>query len=198
MNPLPLKFDGLTDAELLGLVGERQDGAFDEFFSRHAGSVLRLACAALPRKQDAEDVVQNVFLAAHRHARSFRGEASVRTWLLRITRNEAVRLRAKERRRQTDVSLDELGAAAGWGTPTPEALAISSENSIALRTAIDSLCPDSKEILVLRDLEGLTGAEAATVLGISLAAMKSRLHRARLELKRELKRELKAERRGAD
>ncbi len=180
-------FATMADAPLLACVAERQDGAFDELFSRHAPSVSRLARAVLPSSNDAEDVVQNVFLAAHRFAKSFRGDASVRTWLLTITRNESLRTRARVRRNTSLRSFDELGVEAGWGTQTPEQMAILLEQKDTLRTALDSLPVDVREIIVLRDLEGVSGQETADMLGISLAAAKSRLHRARLELKRALR-----------
>ena len=76
----------------------------------------------------------------------------------------------------------ELGVDAGWGSEDPEAIAIAAERGAALRKAIAMLSPEDQEVLILRDLEGLRGAEAAEVLGVGERALKSRLHRARLRL----------------
>jgi len=138
----------------------------------------------LTRSQaDAEDVLQQTFLAAWRHRAQFRAEASVRTWLLTIARNTALTARTRQSREPfDDTPLDDLGIRAGWGGPTPEDLAISGERHARLTTAFARLSADDREILTLRDLEELSGDATAQLLGVSLPAMKSRLHRARLAL----------------
>ena len=84
--------------------------------------------------------------------------------------------------------LPELGEAAGWGSESPEAEVLRAERRARLARALDALAPEDREVLVLRDLEELTGEETAAALGLSLAAMKSRLHRARLRLAAQLRR----------
>lgn len=81
-----------------------------------------------------------------------------------------------------DEPLMTLGREAGWGSDDPEALAIAAERTSALTSALQSLSPGDRELLILRDVEGLSGQEAADVLGIKSRALKSRLHRARLRL----------------
>jgi RNA polymerase sigma-70 factor (ECF subfamily) len=88
-----------------------------------------------------------------------------------------------------DVPLPELGEAAGWGDQNPEEGALRSERRGCLARALEALGPEEREILVLRELEELTGEETAAALGIGLAAMKSRLHRARLRLAAQLRRD---------
>ena len=127
--------------------------------------------------------MQQTFLNAYQHAASFRGDASVRTWLLTITRNTAFRLRGKTQREElVEEPLMKLGIDAGWGGDDPETIAIAAERKGALRRAMSKLSPEDRQVLILRDLEGLRGAEAAAVLGIGERALKSRLHRARLRL----------------
>jgi RNA polymerase sigma-70 factor (ECF subfamily) len=102
---------------------------------------------------------------------------------LTIARNTALTARTRQSREPfDDTPLDDLGIRAGWGGPTPEDLAISGERHARLTTAFARLSADDREILTLRDLEELSGDATAQLLGVSLPAMKSRLHRARLAL----------------
>ena len=138
----------------------------------------------------AEDALQETFLAAYRGAGGYRGEGRVRSWLLTIARNSAMRsVRAQPALEVDETGLDALGLEAGWGEPPdPERLAESSERRAALRSALAELSPEDRAVIVLHDLEGLSGPETAQVLGLPLAATKSRLHRARLRLLATLRR----------
>jgi RNA polymerase sigma-70 factor, ECF subfamily len=153
---------------------------------RHQAAVYRFVRTLGPDPAACEDVLQETFLAAWRSAAAFRGESSARTWLLTIARNAAMRQyrrRMGEPDRADLASLDDLGAAAGWGSQiTPEAAAIRGEERAAIARALDALDPDDRRVLVLRDLEQMSGEEAANMLGVTLPALKSRLHRARLRL----------------
>jgi RNA polymerase sigma-70 factor (ECF subfamily) len=172
----------ITDQALIARTAEGDRRAFEQLVERHAAAVLRLATAASD-PSTAEDVMQQTFLSVYQQAASFRGEASVRTWLLTIARNTAFRLHGKTQREDlVEEPLTQLGVQAGWGSDDPEAIAIASERKGALRRAMASLSAEDQEVLILRDLEGLRGSEAAEVLGIGLRALKSRLHRARLRL----------------
>jgi RNA polymerase sigma-70 factor (ECF subfamily) len=172
----------ISDQELIARTAEGDRRAFELLIERHAAAVLRLA-TALSDPSTAEDAMQQTFFSVYRHAASFRGDASVRTWLLTITRNTTHRLRGKtEREEPVEEPLLELGVNAGWGSTDPEAIAIAAERSAALRQAMAMLSSEDQEVLILRDLEGLRGAEAAEVLGLGERALKSRLHRARLRL----------------
>ena len=113
-------------------------------------------------------------LAAWRAAGAFQGRSAVRTWLLTIARNQAWHHRERAGRIPVDdVPLPELGEAAGWGDRNPEEGALLSERRGRLARALAALGPDEREILVLRELEELTGEETAAALGIGLAAMKA-------------------------
>ena len=172
----------ISDRELIARTAEGDRGAFEELVERHATAVLRLA-TAVSNASTAEDAMQQTFLNAYQNAARFRGDASVRTWLLTIARNTAFRLHGRNRREQlVEAPLMELGVGAGWGSDDPEAIAIAAEQKNALRNAMAMLSPEDREVLTLRDLEGLAGSEAAEVLGIGERALKSRLHRARLRL----------------
>lgn len=158
--------------------------AFDRLVSRHQSAVFRLARALTPSTSMAEDVLQEAFISAYRHAKSFRGQASVRTWLMTITRNEASRIyRRRVGEPSEHVPLHELGESAGWGsTEDPEHLAVEGERHMMLLRALGSLSEHDRAIIVLRDLEGLSGPESSEVLGLPLPTTKTRLHRARLRL----------------
>jgi RNA polymerase sigma-70 factor (ECF subfamily) len=179
----------LTDEELLKRTAAGAREAFDELVVRHQAAVFRFARAATEGPAAAEDILQETFLAAWRAAGTFQGRSAVRTWLLTIARNQAWHQRERVGRVPVDdVPLPELGEAAGWGDQSPEDAAVRSQRRGRLARALASLGPEEREVLVLRELEELTGEETAAALGIGLAAMKSRLHRARLRLAAELRR----------
>lgn len=172
-----------VDLDLLRRAAAGDRAAFDEFVERHQAAVYRFTRSLAGERPDAEDALQETFLAAWRGAATFRGEASVRTWLLTIARHAV----SRQRRRRVDEPqrhepLSDLGVAAGWGSETPEASAIRRETRQRLQDALQRLLPGDREVLLLRDVEGLPGDETATVLGVTLPAMKTRLHRARLRL----------------
>ena len=172
----------ISDRDLIARTAEGDRRAFEQLVERHAPAVLRLA-AAVGDPSTAEDAMQQTFLSVYQHAATFRGQASVRTWLLTIARNTTYRLHGKTRREEpVEEPLMELGLEAGWGSDDPEAMALAAERVSVLREALATLTPEDQEVIILRDLEGLRGGEAAEVLGISERALKSRLHRARLRL----------------
>lgn len=172
-----------SDQDLISRAAAGDHRAFECLVERHAAAVLRMATVVTDNPTMAEDALQQTFLSAYRGAASFRADASVRTWLLTIARNAGYRIRAKRAREDlVEEPLMELGLAAGWGSDDPEALAIAAERKDALQLALRTLSSEDQEVLILRDIEGLRGPEAAEALGIGERALKSRLHRARLRL----------------
>lgn len=178
----------MTDAELVTRAGAGDREAFDLLVARHQAGVFRAARGMTAHVHEAEDVLQQTFLAAWQAARGFRGDSSVRTWLLVIARHVAWQARARRAREPIDdTPIDELGLRAGWGTSDPEHLAARAERRDLLAAAMRRLDPADRDVLTLREIEGLTGEETAAALGVGLPAMKSRLHRARLRLAAELR-----------
>jgi RNA polymerase sigma-70 factor (ECF subfamily) len=171
-----------SDAELMHRVATGDREASAELVGRHQAGVLRFARAIVGDPAAAEDVLQDTFVAALQNAGSFRAEASVKTWLYAIARHEALRRRRRAGRVDLEPDLEQLGADAGWGSEEPDTALERQEARASLWRAFDALEEDDKAILLLRDIEGIDGAETARVLDLSLAAMKSRLHRARLRL----------------
>ena len=173
-----------SDAELIRLSAAGDRAAFAEVVARHEAAVFRFARAIASNESSAEDALQEAFLGAWRGAATFRGESSLRSWLFAIARNAVLR----QHRRRVDEpdaveSLDELGAAAGWGDPeNPETIALRHESRELLMQAMAALNTADREILLLRDIEGLSGQQTAEILGLAIPAMKTRLHRARLRL----------------
>lgn len=153
---------------------------------QHRAAVFRLLRRLARDDAQAEDLTQETFITALEHLGAWRGEGSVKGWLLSIARSRFLMSRrggAARHEPQDDASLESLGLAAGWGAPMdPEALTARLEEQTVLEQALAGLDAEAREVITLRDLEGLSGEETAQVLGLSLAAMKSRLHRARLAL----------------
>lgn len=180
-----------SDVDLLRASGAGDTEAFAVLVDRHQARAFRFALALTPTRQAAEDVLQQAMLSAWRSAAHFRADATVRTWLLTIVRNAAYHDCVRRRREPLDDrSLDDLGLDAGWGAPSQERALLDRERHDALARALDRLPDDDRAVVVLRDLEGLSGDDACAVLQLSLAAMKSRLHRARLRLAAEVRKEM--------
>jgi RNA polymerase sigma-70 factor (ECF subfamily) len=177
-----------SDADLVTRSARGDRDAFSALVERHQARVYRFARGLARDDHEAEDLLQQTFLGAWLGARLYRGDASVRTWLFTIARNAAFQARARRGREPVDeMPLEELGVAAGWGVGDPELLASRAQRRDLLAGALARLEPLDREVLTLRELEGLTGEETAASMGLGLAAMKSRLHRARLRLAAELR-----------
>ena len=174
-----------TDNALLSALRSGDDHALAQLLERHAPAVYRFGVKMCRDPEDAKDIVQDTLLAAARGLHDFRGGASLSTWLFAIARSFCI----KKRRRRVGapselVSLeaDDARAVATEAVPPDEA-AGDREIGAALDAAIGALEPMYREVLVLRDVEGLTAQEVASVLGVSVDAVKSRLHRARLTVR---------------
>lgn len=167
------------DDALLAASARADGDAFGAFVARHRDAIWRYTRHLTRDERAAEDASQDAFLAAWRHAGTYAGGADARPWLFSIARHAA--FRQGRRRAGEPAVFDDLSALAieaGWGAP--EADAMRAEGVARVQRTLDALEPDDREVLLLVDVEGLGNAEAAGVLGVGLAALKSRLHRARL------------------
>jgi len=178
-------------------------GAFTELVNRYERRIFRLAKNITQSDEDAEDVLQESFLKAYEHLDGFQGQSKFYTWIVRIAVNEAL---MKLRKRKTDrtVSLDEtidtgeeniVREIAVW-EDNPEQRYSQQEIREVLDKAILSLRPAFRTVFILRDVEDLSTEETAAVLDLSVPAVKSRLLRARLQLREKLTRFFK--RKGDD
>ncbi len=194
---------GTDESVLLAQSREGDTRAFAELVRRYEGRIFRLAQHITQNREDAEDVLQETFMKAYEHLDQFKGDAKFYTWIVRIAVNQAL---MKLRRRKTDksVSLDEqidtgedtiVREIAAWDED-PEQRFTREELHGILDRAIQSLDPPYRSVFVLRDIDELSTEETAEALGLTVPAVKSRLLRARLQLREKLTRFFK--RKGDD
>jgi len=171
------------------------DSAFEDLVRRYDRNVFRIAQHITQNREDAEDVVQDAFLKAYSNLEQFQGQSKFYTWLVRIAVNEAL-MKLRRRRPERVVSLDEdvkteedsvPREIADW-SPNPEQLYKQAELKDILTRTIQGLPPSFRTVFVLRDVEGLSTEETADALDLSIPAVKSRLLRARLQLRERLSR----------
>ena len=187
----------LSEDELIRLIHEGQTDLFEVLISRHVGRIYALALRMTGNPADAEDALQEACLLAFSKLGTFRGESSFGTWFYRIALNSIY----MSFRRAKGVVLEDLdpyllrfdanGTILDPVRPIaldPEDEALRSEVSRILDAAVGRLPPDFRAVLIARDIEGLSTDETADALGLTRAAVKSRLHRARMTLRKELER----------
>jgi len=170
-------------------------GAFEQLVRRYDRNVFRIAQHITQNREDAEDVVQDAFFKAYSNLNQFQGQSKFYTWLVRIAVNEAL-MKLRRRRPERMVSLDEEvkteddslpREVADW-SPNPEQQYTQGELRDILTRTIQGLPPGFRTVFVLRDVEGLSTEETAEALDLSIPAVKSRLLRARLQLRERLSR----------
>jgi RNA polymerase sigma-70 factor, ECF subfamily len=177
-----------SDAELLRKARSGDSASLDELLARHERQVFRFGLRMCGNEADARDVLQETLLAAFRNIEGFRGDAQLSTWLYQIARGSCMRSRRRTAGEPDHTESLESPAAARLASDEaqPDAAAHAREIGQLLQAAIVSLPVLYREALVLRDVEGLSAEEAAKVVGIEVGALKSRLHRARIELRERL------------
>ncbi len=184
----PLGQDGGmgTDEELVEAAKRGDRAALDRLFQRHQATIYRIGLRICGTEEDAKDVLQETLLAAVRALPEFRGASSVSTWLYTIARSHCLRQRRRSKYAPAAIeSLDAVEHADRVIDPSrpPDQELDGRRLEAVLEGAIRALDPKYREVLVLRDVEGLSAAEVAEVLGLSVEAVKSRLHRARLAVR---------------
>jgi RNA polymerase sigma-70 factor, ECF subfamily len=185
-----------SDSELVERVRAGDTALFEILMRRHNERIYRTARAVVRNEDEAEDIMQETYVRAYRALSSFKGEARFSTWLTRIAVNEALARRRKGRRLVSvgNVSIDEeLMNSRKATTVTPEDDTAREEMVGLLRRAIDGLPEESRLVITLRDIQGLSTRETAEALDFSEANVKVRLHRARRELRTVLERRLGSE-----
>lgn len=168
--------------------GDRNE--FARLVDTYSTVIYRLGLKMLDDPQDAEDVLQETFIKAYRHLKSFDGRSSLSTWLYRIATNEALMM--IRRRKQVPISIDEpVESEVEIDEPVqivdwccmPEQELMSTEARAYMDQAIEQLPASLRAVFVLRDIEGLSTEETSQVLNLSEAAVKTRLSRARMRLR---------------
>ncbi len=175
-----------VDSRLIAeCLGGRRD-AFGELVTRYQARLYNAAIRLVDNPEDAADVVQDAFLNAYQSLHGFKGDAEFFTWLYRIAFNTGVSLK---RKRRAVLSLDTGGGDTGIDPDDPSeyvrpGLALErTEDEAQLQAAMVRLSAEHREVLVFKDIEGLKYEEIAEVLGVPIGTIRSRLHRARLELR---------------
>lgn len=189
---------GSTDAELVDAIQGGDYEAFEELVRRFSDRVYRLAWSFVKNDHEAEDVAQETFLNVYRAIDRFRGASKVGSWIYRITVNTAL-MRLRRKRRRPEVSFDALqpdDEPRGHHHDSPvlvdehtaEDDADRSEMATKIQAAVDELDEKYRVVFLLRDVEELSIQETGDILNLTPAAVKSRLHRARLQLRAALER----------
>ena len=188
------------DLRLVELLREADERAYEELITRFQQPVYTLALRLLSDNSEAADVVQEVFLKVFRNIGSFRGQSSLKTWIYRITVNEAHNARRwffRHRRREVELDTNpeepcDRTAALADSARSPYQCAVEREQYLLIEAALERISPIFREAVVLRDITDLSYEEIAVVLGVSLGTVKSRILRGREALREELAGSLKS------
>ncbi len=185
-----------SDEELVAAAKGGDRGALGQLLERHQGRVFRFGMRMCRAEEDAKEVLQETLIAAARTLPEFRGASSVSTWLYTIARSFCIKQRRRSKFAPESVESLDAGEPARAVVQVedparrPDELREGRRLQAALDQAIGSLDPGYREVLVLRDVEGLSAGEVAEVLGLSVEAVKSRLHRARVAVRERIAPEL--------
>ena len=187
--------NSLTGKKPERTTADQESSAFDKLYRDHVDLIYRYAHRLCGEVESAKDLVQETFLNAYRGLKDFRGEAQVSTWLYTIASRACMRMRRKRvGEPERELSLDEfIPTSEGefrlqipMDGLSPEEALQNKELREVLNQAIDKLPKKYRMTLVLRDMEGLSAKEVGSIMGVNERAVKSRLHRARLFVRREL------------
>ncbi len=184
------------DAELLEALRRRDATAAERLVSTFGDRAYRLAIGITGKQQDAEEAVQDAFWNVIRKIDTFRGDATLGSWIYRITANAAYQRRRSGSRRRNEISLDEIlpsfhkdghyaDPIVDWSTELDDP-AVQTELRSVLTSVLEELPDHYRAVMILHDVEGLSMAEVADCLDITVATAKSRAHRARVLLRQRL------------
>lgn len=185
----------VRDEELVQRIREGDSAQFELLAKRYASKIYGLAMRLTRNPSDAEDAVQEAFLLVYTKLDSFRGESAFGTWLYKVALN-SIYMKLRQRKQAAEENIedylpkfDEHGMMQGvvrTFAENPESEAIRQQSATAVREAIERLPVEYRIVLVARDIDDLSSEETAEALGLTVAAVKSRLHRARLFLRQQL------------
>ncbi len=181
--------DKLSDAALVIRIKDDDSKALEEIVKRYSNKVYNLAFHLTRDASAAEEIMQEVFLTVIAKIATLTNEAYFATWLYRVTTNAAYGFLRKEKKFSDQPSVDDMNQDQSptydWST-LPDDILLSEESSSVLRESIDSLPETMRTIVIMKDVDGFKNEEIAQSLGLSVPAVKSRLHRGRLILRRTL------------
>jgi RNA polymerase sigma-70 factor, ECF subfamily len=190
----------LTDETLVARARGKDEGAFEELVSRYEDKLYRLAMRFVRNETDAQEILQDAFLSAWRNLPTFEGRAQFGSWMYRVTVNAALML-LRSRNRHPEVTVDDIEptalnqavaesgqmmrSTADW-SQRPDDQLQSDELRKHIQSSVDALPEGLRAVFLLRDVEELSTEDTAEVLGLSVPAVKTRLHRARLVLREDI------------
>ncbi|MCC6934049.1 MAG: sigma-70 family RNA polymerase sigma factor [Deltaproteobacteria bacterium] len=186
----------LPDTVLIQRIRKGCECSFQELVQRYETKVHNLAIRLTRNQEDAEEVIQDVFITVYRKIKSFEGKAKFSSWLYRVTVNAAF-MKLRKNKQEQAVSLEdcEIASYHEFAEESENATSCLSESEVInkemrsiLELAISKLPDEYKNVFVLRDIDGLSNKEVGRILNISVSAVKSRLHRSRLMLRKKLRR----------
>jgi RNA polymerase sigma-70 factor (ECF subfamily) len=183
-----------TDIELLRGVASRDDECFEELLQRYGSKIMNVALRITRNQEDAEEVLQDVFITVVTKGRTFEQKSQFSSWLYRVAMNSSfMKLRARNRRRTVSLEDIEPQVSSNWvGNRTDmydvESMSTKHEVRDAIQAAIDKLPEDYRAIFILRDVDGLSNEAVGAVLSLTVPAVKSRLHRSRVLMREYLQR----------
>jgi RNA polymerase sigma-70 factor (ECF subfamily) len=182
-----------SDADLVAEFRAGNVASFEELISRYAQKAFSLASRLTKSPEDAEEVLQDVFVTVFRKIEGFQSKSSFSSWLYRITVNCSF-MKLRKKRQNRSVSIEDLPLAlqkslrsAKNAPHETEIVTLRHELGEAIESAIQRLPEEYRPVFILRDVDGLTSREVGKILSLSIPAVKSRLHRSRLMLRRTLK-----------
>lgn len=170
------------DAELVERCRQGDLAAFEEIYAAHAGRLYSLACRMLGNAADAEDLLQEIFLSAHRKLDSFRGDSALGTWLYRLAMNQCLDY-LRSRTARTNQVTGALDDEFGLDDAGSRRLAEQTVSRVDLERALARLPEGCRAAFVLHDVQGLEHREVAEILGVAEGTSKSQVHKARLRLR---------------
>lgn len=176
----------MTEQELVRAAAGGDTEAFERLVRTYENKIYHLALRMCGSSEEASDIAQEAFLAAWRGLPSFRGEANFATWLYRLTSNAAIDYLRRQKKERGDMSLDDedLGLDAVDTGPGPQDAAERTEVRTAVTAGLQQLSEGHRQVLVLREIQGLSYEEIADVLEVDLGTVKSRISRARTALRK--------------
>jgi RNA polymerase sigma-70 factor (ECF subfamily) len=185
----------MDEKNLITSLKQADPSAFDELIRRYSPKVYNLAKRMTRSAEDAEEICQDVFLSVYHNIKDFKGDSAFSTWLYSITANACkmkLRKRKPEELLTTEGDLPELPeeyyqiATVAYRSENPDRALLNQERNTRLEEAIAQLPPDHRQVLILRDIEGLPAEEVGKILNLSVPNVKVRLHRSRLMLRKQL------------
>ena len=176
----------MTEQELVRAAAGGDTEAFERLVRTYENKIYHLALRMCGSSEEASDIALEAFLAAWRGLPSFRGEANFATWLYRLTSNAAIDYLRRQKKERGDMSLDDedLGLDAVDTGPGPQDAAERTEVRTAVAAGLQQLSEGHRQVLVLREIQGLSYEEIADVLEVDLGTVKSRISRARTALRK--------------